>query len=249
MRACVCAGRQAGRRQQSLGGGCLLCMRQKCWGGKRMEPKGTRGDRDGRAVGCSFYHHSRAPPAHACYLPRPLPSPSQLEVTFTAEGTDSHPNPLSLRGLDYGSYYRSNGVSPWQERAGGLTSQLLCLTVPASPRPLACQPALKLPMLRPAAPPRRARRCSTAATRRRATTCCACCATGQGCAGLGSKERALARRPSAGGAGGALRAATLLDGAHATHPHHGPSCLPCVSPCAGGCGRLLLHECREPGPG
>ncbi|PSC72831.1 60S ribosomal export NMD3-like [Micractinium conductrix] len=33
-----------------------------------------------------------------------------LEVTFTAEGTDSHPNPLSLRGLDYGSYYRSNGV-------------------------------------------------------------------------------------------------------------------------------------------
>ncbi|KAL4443720.1 hypothetical protein ABPG75_011457 [Micractinium tetrahymenae] len=33
-----------------------------------------------------------------------------LELTFTAEGTDSHPNPLSLRGLDYGSYYRSNGV-------------------------------------------------------------------------------------------------------------------------------------------
>ncbi|KAL4447190.1 hypothetical protein ABPG77_007223 [Micractinium sp. CCAP 211/92] len=33
-----------------------------------------------------------------------------LELTFTAEGTDTQPNTLSLRGLDYGSYYRSNGV-------------------------------------------------------------------------------------------------------------------------------------------
>lgn len=33
-----------------------------------------------------------------------------VELTFTAEGTDERPNPLSLRGLDYASYYRSNGV-------------------------------------------------------------------------------------------------------------------------------------------
>lgn len=36
---------------------------------------------------------------------------SQVDLTFTAEGTDAHPSSLSLRGLDYGAYYRSNGVS------------------------------------------------------------------------------------------------------------------------------------------
>jgi len=35
----------------------------------------------------------------------------QVDLTFTAEGTDAHPSSLSLRGLDYGSYYRKNGVS------------------------------------------------------------------------------------------------------------------------------------------
>jgi pullulanase/glycogen debranching enzyme len=34
----------------------------------------------------------------------------QVDLTFTAEGTDAHPSSLSLRGLDYGSYYRTNGV-------------------------------------------------------------------------------------------------------------------------------------------
>lgn len=39
----------------------------------------------------------------------------QVDLTFTAEGTDAHPSSLSLRGLDYGSYYRTNGVSAaWQ---------------------------------------------------------------------------------------------------------------------------------------
>ncbi len=42
--------------------------------------------------------------------PPPAPAAWQLELTFTAEGTDTQPNTLSLRGLDYGSYYRSNGV-------------------------------------------------------------------------------------------------------------------------------------------
>ena len=37
--------------------------------------------------------------------------PEQVDLTFTAEGTDAHPSSLSLRGLDYGSYYRTNGVS------------------------------------------------------------------------------------------------------------------------------------------
>ena len=34
----------------------------------------------------------------------------QMEPTFTAEGTDAAPATLSMRGLDYGAYYRSNGV-------------------------------------------------------------------------------------------------------------------------------------------
>jgi hypothetical protein len=34
----------------------------------------------------------------------------QFELTFTAEGTDNHPTSLSLRGLDYSTYYRRNGV-------------------------------------------------------------------------------------------------------------------------------------------
>lgn len=33
-----------------------------------------------------------------------------VDLTFTAEGTDASPHTLSLRGLDYASYYRSNGV-------------------------------------------------------------------------------------------------------------------------------------------
>ena len=50
-----------------------------------------------------------------------------MDLTFTAEGTDAHPSSLSLRGLDYGAYYRKNGVSrqlksaerEWQARQAG----------------------------------------------------------------------------------------------------------------------------------
>ncbi len=33
-----------------------------------------------------------------------------IDLTFTAEGSDDHPNPISWRGLDNESYYRANGV-------------------------------------------------------------------------------------------------------------------------------------------
>ena len=50
-----------------------------------------------------------------CFLP-PSAIPPQVDLTFTAEGTDAHPSTLSLRGLDYGTYYRKNGV---RGRRGG----------------------------------------------------------------------------------------------------------------------------------
>ena len=45
----------------------------------------------------------------------------QFELTFTAEGTDNHPTSLSLRGLDYSTYYRRNGV----RREMGLRGEIL----------------------------------------------------------------------------------------------------------------------------
>ncbi len=45
--------------------------------------------------------------------PSPPAAPPQVDLTFTAEGTDAHPSTLSLRGLDYGSFYRQNGVGGW----------------------------------------------------------------------------------------------------------------------------------------
>jgi hypothetical protein len=36
--------------------------------------------------------------------------PAQVDLTFTAEGTDAAPHTLSLRGLDHSSFYRANGV-------------------------------------------------------------------------------------------------------------------------------------------
>ena len=33
-----------------------------------------------------------------------------MDLAFTAEGSDASPQTLSLRGLDYSSYYRPNGV-------------------------------------------------------------------------------------------------------------------------------------------
>lgn len=53
-----------------------------------------------------------------------------MELTFTAEGTDGHPNTLSLRGLDYGSYYRSNGVGCMPALTAEAGSR--CLTPPAA---------------------------------------------------------------------------------------------------------------------
>jgi hypothetical protein len=34
----------------------------------------------------------------------------QLDLAFTAEGTDAAPATLSLRGLDHAAHYRANGV-------------------------------------------------------------------------------------------------------------------------------------------
>lgn len=64
----------------------------------------------GAASGCPLWPRAPTPLLHSPSVNAPCPH-SQVDLTFTAEGTDAHPSSLSLRGLDYGAYYRSNGVS------------------------------------------------------------------------------------------------------------------------------------------
>lgn len=48
-----------------------------------------------------------ATPAHRAVAPH---APPQVDLAFTAEGTDADPHTLSLRGLDNKAFYRGNGV-------------------------------------------------------------------------------------------------------------------------------------------
>lgn len=82
----------------------LEVRREPCWGAEQ-------------ALLLCVPFHKASPERHLPHClpsspPSPLPLASQVDLTFTAEGTDQHPSSVSLRGLSYGSYYRSNGVSP-----------------------------------------------------------------------------------------------------------------------------------------
>lgn len=48
----------------------------------------------------------------------PAAPPLQVDLTFTAEGTDADPNPISFRGLDNAMYYRRGSSGVRRRNAG-----------------------------------------------------------------------------------------------------------------------------------